>query len=82
MENQTVIVVPRAEAMELEIAATTQSLRETQFAVAKALGIPSNRITCHIKRLGTTLRFKLLCLKKMMVLFFSYSYLFLNCNML
>lgn len=60
MENQAIIVVPRAEAMELEISVTTQSLRETQFAVAKALGIPSNRITCHIKRLGTKLRLTLL----------------------
>ncbi|XP_041638215.1 aldehyde oxidase 6 [Cheilinus undulatus] len=52
METQSMLVVPVGEEMEFNVYVSTQWPTSTQEAVAETLGIPSNRVTCHIKRLG------------------------------
>ncbi|XP_068101235.1 aldehyde oxidase 1-like [Hyperolius riggenbachi] len=52
METQSIRVIPKKENQEIEIYAATQDPTLMQSVVAKALGIPSNRINCHVKRIG------------------------------
>ncbi|CAI9621521.1 unnamed protein product [Staurois parvus] len=52
METQSIRVIPRTENQEIEIYAATQDPTYMQSLVAKALGIPSNRVSCHVKRIG------------------------------
>ncbi|XP_018426965.1 PREDICTED: aldehyde oxidase-like, partial [Nanorana parkeri] len=52
METQSIRVIPKTENQEIEIYAATQDPTYMQNLVAKALGIPANRISCHVKRIG------------------------------
>uniref|UniRef100_A0A3Q3F315 Aldehyde oxidase 6 n=1 Tax=Labrus bergylta TaxID=56723 RepID=A0A3Q3F315_9LABR len=52
METQSMLVVPVGEETEFNIYVSTQWPSLTQETVAETLGIPSNRVTCHVKRMG------------------------------
>lgn len=52
METQSMLVVPVGEEKEFNVYISTQWPTLTQDAVAETLGIPSNRVTCHVKRMG------------------------------
>lgn len=52
LETHGCLVVPKGEDNEIEIYSSTQHPGEIQNEVAHVLGIPSNRITCKVKRLG------------------------------
>ncbi|KAI8318165.1 xanthine dehydrogenase, partial [Martensiomyces pterosporus] len=52
MEPHAIIVVPKGEDSEMDVYATTQSQKRCQEGVAEAMGVPMNRITCHVKRIG------------------------------
>uniref|UniRef100_A0A3Q3WMR6 Uncharacterized protein n=1 Tax=Mola mola TaxID=94237 RepID=A0A3Q3WMR6_MOLML len=50
METQSMLVVPAGEDFNVYI--STQWPTLVQDTVAETLGIPSNRVTCHVKRIG------------------------------
>ncbi|ROL40898.1 Aldehyde oxidase 1 [Anabarilius grahami] len=52
METQSFLVIPVGEEKEMKVYLSTQHPTFTQESVAETLGIPSNRVSCHIKRLG------------------------------
>ncbi|XP_036401086.1 aldehyde oxidase 6 [Megalops cyprinoides] len=52
METQTVLVVPSGEEREMKVYLATQHPTYAQESIAETLGIPSNRVSCHVKRLG------------------------------
>ncbi|XP_072306445.1 aldehyde oxidase 5 [Eucyclogobius newberryi] len=52
METQGLIAVPRGESDEMDLYVGTQHAAFTQELVSHALGVCSNKITCHVKRLG------------------------------
>ncbi|XP_016334888.1 aldehyde oxidase 3-like, partial [Sinocyclocheilus anshuiensis] len=52
METQGLIAIPKAEAGEMELYVASQHAAYTQEVVGITLGIDSNKITCHVKRLG------------------------------
>ncbi|XP_058474041.1 aldehyde oxidase 6 isoform X1 [Solea solea] len=52
METQSMLVVPVGEEAEFNVYVSTQWPTFTQTAVAETLDIPSNRVTCHTKRIG------------------------------
>ncbi|XP_051841866.1 aldehyde oxidase 3-like isoform X2 [Antechinus flavipes] len=52
METQTVLVIPRSEDKEMEIYVSSQDAASVQEKVASTLGIPKNRIVCHMRRAG------------------------------
>ncbi|XP_078254947.1 xanthine dehydrogenase/oxidase-like [Rhinoraja longicauda] len=52
LETNCTVAVPRGEDGEMEIFSSTQAPSQTQILVAKALGVPANRIVCRVKRLG------------------------------
>ncbi|XP_060888829.1 aldehyde oxidase 6 isoform X2 [Labrus mixtus] len=52
METQSMLVVPVGEETEFSVYVSTQWPSLMQETVAETLGIPSNRVTCHVKRLG------------------------------
>ncbi|KAE8580253.1 hypothetical protein XENTR_v10024373 [Xenopus tropicalis] len=52
METNTVLVVPKGEENELDIYVSTQDPTGVQLAVAACLNVPSNRVMCHVKRVG------------------------------
>ncbi|XP_071977269.1 aldehyde oxidase-like isoform X1 [Engystomops pustulosus] len=52
METQSIRVIPSKEGQELDIYAATQDPTYMQGLVARSLGIPFNRVTCHVKRIG------------------------------
>uniref|UniRef100_A0A3B4ZKP0 Aldehyde oxidase 1 n=1 Tax=Stegastes partitus TaxID=144197 RepID=A0A3B4ZKP0_9TELE len=52
METQSMLVVPVGEEMEFNVYISTQWPTGIQEAVAETLGISSNRVTCHVKRVG------------------------------
>ncbi|CAL8288484.1 unnamed protein product [Lota lota] len=52
METQSVLVVPVGEETEFHVYVASQAPTISQEAVAETLGIPANRVTCHVKRLG------------------------------
>ncbi|CAL1597686.1 unnamed protein product [Knipowitschia caucasica] len=52
METQSTLVVPLGEEQEFHLYVSTQWPTSTQVAVAETLSIPSNRVVCHVKRLG------------------------------
>ncbi|XP_043916138.1 xanthine dehydrogenase/oxidase-like [Protopterus annectens] len=51
LETQCTIAVPREDG-EMELFVSTQDAAGTQTLVAKALGVPANRIICRVKRIG------------------------------
>eukprot|EP00122_Pirum_gemmata_P015025 Pgem_evm1s14034 len=50
LETNACIAVPKEG--EMQIHCSTQAPTKTQLVAATALGIPQNRVTCHVKRLG------------------------------
>uniref|UniRef100_A0A8D2KX02 Aldehyde oxidase 1 n=1 Tax=Varanus komodoensis TaxID=61221 RepID=A0A8D2KX02_VARKO len=52
METQSVLVVPKGEDKEMDVYTSTQHPAYVQEMVASCLGIPDNRIMCHVKRIG------------------------------
>uniref|UniRef100_A0A3B4H0Y7 xanthine dehydrogenase n=1 Tax=Pundamilia nyererei TaxID=303518 RepID=A0A3B4H0Y7_9CICH len=52
METQSMLVVPVGEEMEFNVYISTQWPTLIQDAVAETLNIASNRVTCHVKRVG------------------------------
>ncbi|KAL8183689.1 UNVERIFIED_CONTAM: hypothetical protein K2H54_048750 [Gekko kuhli] len=52
METQSILAVPKGEDREMDIYASTQHPALVQDLVASCLGVPSNRIMCHVKRIG------------------------------
>ena len=52
LETNGCLAVPKGENCEMEIFASTQCVDGTQKMAAKALGIPANRITARVKRIG------------------------------
>ncbi|KAI7791213.1 aldehyde oxidase 5 isoform X2 [Triplophysa rosa] len=52
METQGLIAIPKGEAEEMDLYVASQHAAYTQEVVGITLGIDSNKITCHVKRLG------------------------------
>ncbi|KAK7085090.1 hypothetical protein SK128_008316 [Halocaridina rubra] len=52
LETNAHLAVPKGEDGEMEIFSSCQNPTETQKLVAKALGVPENRVVCHVKRMG------------------------------
>uniref|UniRef100_A0A7M4EPV2 Aldehyde oxidase 3-like n=1 Tax=Crocodylus porosus TaxID=8502 RepID=A0A7M4EPV2_CROPO len=52
LEPNSVLVVPRGEDNEMDVYSSTQYSSNVQELVASALDIQSNKIMCHIKRVG------------------------------
>ncbi|XP_058407487.1 xanthine dehydrogenase/oxidase isoform X3 [Diceros bicornis minor] len=52
LETHCTIAVPKGEAGEMELFASTQNPMKTQSFVANMLGVPANRILVRVKRLG------------------------------
>ncbi|XP_069035574.1 xanthine dehydrogenase/oxidase [Lepisosteus oculatus] len=52
METHCSLAVPKGEDGEMELFVSTQATAKTQQLVAKALGVPANRIVCRVKRMG------------------------------
>lgn len=52
LETNAVIAIPKGEHGEMEVIASTQNPTKTQMIIAKALGVPANRIVCKVKRMG------------------------------
>ncbi|XP_065807945.1 xanthine dehydrogenase/oxidase [Labrus bergylta] len=51
LETNVTLAVPREEG-EMELFVSTQSATKTQSLVAKALGVPANRVVVRVKRMG------------------------------
>ncbi|XP_044043358.1 xanthine dehydrogenase/oxidase [Siniperca chuatsi] len=52
LETNFTLAVPRGEDGEMELFVSTQSASKTQSLVAKALGVPANRVVVRVKRMG------------------------------
>uniref|UniRef100_A0A8D2ZCK4 Xanthine dehydrogenase/oxidase n=1 Tax=Scophthalmus maximus TaxID=52904 RepID=A0A8D2ZCK4_SCOMX len=52
LETNVTLAVPRGEDGEMELFVSTQSATKTQSLVAKALGVPANRVVVRVKRMG------------------------------
>ncbi|XP_058665981.1 aldehyde oxidase [Ammospiza caudacuta] len=52
METQSMLVVPKGEDKEMDLYVSTQHPAVIQEMVAASLGVPANRIMCHVKRVG------------------------------
>ncbi|CAL8306974.1 unnamed protein product [Merluccius merluccius] len=52
LETQSMLVVPVGEEAEFHVYLASQAPTMAQEAVAETLGVPANRVTCHVKRLG------------------------------
>ncbi|KAJ6665273.1 hypothetical protein lerEdw1_004322 [Lerista edwardsae] len=52
METQSILAVPGGEDKEMDMYVSTQHPAMVQDMVASCLGIPRNRIMCHVKRIG------------------------------
>ncbi|XP_071487031.1 xanthine dehydrogenase/oxidase-like [Diadema antillarum] len=52
LETQCAFVIPKGEDKEVEVFSSTQHPTNVQSMVSSVLGIPANRITCRVKRLG------------------------------
>ncbi|KAG7502397.1 hypothetical protein JOB18_018848 [Solea senegalensis] len=52
LETNVTLAVPRGEDGEMELFVSTQSATKTQTLVAKALGVPANRVVVRVKRMG------------------------------
>uniref|UniRef100_A0A8C9TJF5 xanthine dehydrogenase n=1 Tax=Scleropages formosus TaxID=113540 RepID=A0A8C9TJF5_SCLFO len=52
METQSMLVVPSGEEKELKVYLSCQHPTYAQESIAETLGIPSNRVSCHVKRMG------------------------------
>ncbi|KAJ2726263.1 hypothetical protein GGI07_000740 [Coemansia sp. Benny D115] len=52
LETMASITVPRGEGGEFDVHASSQNPTEVQMVSAAVLGVPANRVVCHVKRLG------------------------------
>ncbi|XP_072235326.1 xanthine dehydrogenase/oxidase-like [Leuresthes tenuis] len=52
LETNVTLAVPRGEDGEMELFVSTQSTTDTQSQVARALGVPANRVVVRVKRMG------------------------------
>uniref|UniRef100_A0A8C3E0C3 Aldehyde oxidase 1 n=1 Tax=Corvus moneduloides TaxID=1196302 RepID=A0A8C3E0C3_CORMO len=52
METQSMLAVPKGEDKEMDMYVSTQHPAIIQEIVAASLGVPANRIMCHVKRVG------------------------------
>uniref|UniRef100_A0A8C5UD86 Aldehyde oxidase 1 n=1 Tax=Malurus cyaneus samueli TaxID=2593467 RepID=A0A8C5UD86_9PASS len=52
METQSILAVPKGEDKEMDMFVSTQHPAIIQEIVAASLGVPANRIMCHVKRVG------------------------------
>ncbi|KAF4093447.1 hypothetical protein AMELA_G00002150 [Ameiurus melas] len=52
METQSMLVIPVGEEKEMKVYLSTQHPTCVQMAISETLGIPSNRVSCHVKRVG------------------------------
>ncbi|XP_030133584.3 aldehyde oxidase isoform X3 [Taeniopygia guttata] len=52
METQSMLAVPKGEDKEMDLYVSTQHPAIIQEMVAASLGVPANRIMCHVKRVG------------------------------
>uniref|UniRef100_A0A8C0VUD9 Aldehyde oxidase 1 n=1 Tax=Cyanistes caeruleus TaxID=156563 RepID=A0A8C0VUD9_CYACU len=52
METQSMLAVPKGEDEEMDLYVSTQHPAIIQEMVAASLGVPANRIMCHVKRVG------------------------------
>ncbi|KAH0621633.1 hypothetical protein JD844_023157 [Phrynosoma platyrhinos] len=52
METQSVLAVPKGEDKEMDVYVSSQHPAHVQEMVASCLGVPDNRIMCHVKRIG------------------------------
>ncbi|KFP71281.1 Aldehyde oxidase, partial [Acanthisitta chloris] len=52
METNSVLVIPRVEDKEMDVYVASQYVTEVQELVAAALNVQSNKIMCHVKRVG------------------------------
>ncbi|XP_038551164.1 xanthine dehydrogenase/oxidase-like, partial [Micropterus salmoides] len=52
LETNVTLAVPRGEDGEMELFVSTQSASKTQSLVAKAFGVPANRVVVRVKRMG------------------------------
>ncbi|KAM9820262.1 aldehyde oxidase 6 [Neosynchiropus ocellatus] len=52
IETQSMLVLPVGEEKEFKVYVSSQWPTLAQDAVAESLGIPSNRVSCHVKRVG------------------------------
>ncbi|MCI4393424.1 hypothetical protein PGIGA_G00157290 [Pangasianodon gigas] len=52
METQSMLVVPVGEEKEMKVYLSIQHPTCAQVAIAETLGIPSNRVSCYVKRVG------------------------------
>ncbi|KAJ2729819.1 hypothetical protein H4R23_003426 [Coemansia sp. Cherry 401B] len=52
LEPMCAVAVPRGEAGELDLYASTQNPTEAQMVCAEALGVAAARVVCHVKRMG------------------------------
>ena len=52
LETHGCLVIPKGEDNEMEVYSSTQNINEIQTDISYALGVPSNRIVCKVKRIG------------------------------
>ncbi|XP_031414386.1 aldehyde oxidase 6 isoform X2 [Clupea harengus] len=52
METQSMLVIPGGEDKEMNVYLSSQHPSYVQDSIAETLDIPSNRVTCHVKRVG------------------------------
>ncbi|KFV43182.1 Aldehyde oxidase, partial [Gavia stellata] len=52
LETNSVLVIPRVEDKEMDVYVSTQHATGVQELVASALNLQSNKIMCHVKRVG------------------------------
>ncbi|KGL97385.1 Aldehyde oxidase, partial [Charadrius vociferus] len=52
LETNSVLVIPRVEDKEMDVYVSTQHATDVQELVASALNLQSNKIMCHVKRVG------------------------------
>ncbi|KAG8432674.1 hypothetical protein GDO86_017063 [Hymenochirus boettgeri] len=52
METQTMRAVPKGEDKEMDVYVSTQDPTQIQMLIGTVLNVPSNRIICHVKRVG------------------------------
>ncbi|XP_030628407.1 aldehyde oxidase 6 isoform X1 [Chanos chanos] len=52
METQTMLVIPVGEQKEMKVYLSCQHPSFAQESIAETLNIPSNRVSCHVKRIG------------------------------
>ncbi|XP_072339543.1 aldehyde oxidase 1-like isoform X1 [Scyliorhinus torazame] len=65
METHSILVIPKGEDGEIEMVCPTQNPTLAQTVVAGSLGIPSNRVTVRVKRIGGAFGGKVMKISKM-----------------